>query len=216
MNTRADPAISATSRFGVDPPCVAEGPTPSGYYPPMGSPTSDATGNVSYGCAGVGHPIVPTPGLVGAWNFPQYGLADGTVPAGFVDGASTGVGNEERCLVVGPGTMTAYVRQVPTGTPGSFIVNAGLYHVEGAPGFEVLICDEWRAAIDCSSGGPGADIVFVVPNDGYCYHWVEISPDSPGRGAIFGVGFGGFTWVSGAAGSGKQFLRGHVTFSNVF
>jgi hypothetical protein len=199
MNTRADPAIAATYHFGVDPPCVSEGPTPSGYYPPNGGLNSDASGVVKYWAAGQAISIRPQPFYAGWYWYGGSGTfhaANDSVPSGFVDGPFGPLGNTVRICVVGPGTMTIHLRSGGGTMPDTQITEA----------IETPYVGYWRVL----AVPKGADYVLVVPDDGWCYHAYDISQ-------IWGIAaptmFGGFTWASGSAGSGKQFLRGHVTFA---
>ena len=162
-------------------PCQAEVPTPSGYYPDMGSPTSDAAGNVMYARPGLSYPTQPTPFYAGSWNFGVYSVADAGATNGRFDSAPGDVINSALCAVVGPGTMTIHTRK-GGGANGDGTFDAYLQHSVPGP-----VTHEFRL-----NQRAGIDLVFNIPDDGSCYHIVRLNFTGP-TGAP--TGFDGFDWV---------------------
>jgi hypothetical protein len=217
VNTRADPAISATSRFGPEGLPVCDGFTPTGFYPPIGvaggdpgpnQARADATGNVLYAGAGSGAPLVPTPYFVGAWGYPMWHVADSWSPLGWHDQSSSWYPNAACMPVIGGGTATIYLWGSPAGRG---MLKIDLIHPWPRP-----IPPDWTTgwvAIDAAT-----TFTVTVPgrSSGFCNHsmivtWYSLIDYS---GVI---GFGGFDWHSADQDSisgRKQFLRGHVTFAN--
>jgi hypothetical protein len=196
--------ITASNRLLSSVPEFCDEYTPSGYYPPMGSLWSDATGNVIYWDPGLGADWKPHPYFPGRWHFPWLNLADGSVPAGFVDGASADVSNVTRCLVVGPGTMTVYHRDPGVGNPPGTPTLRIMLLYPNPPGSDVIM-ENWYLGTDIVT-----DFEIVVPavggSRGPCYHWVDCIYG--GNGVI---GFGGFDWVSGKDDQEPiVYLRGHA------
>lgn len=152
--------------------------TPSGFYPAMGSFTSDATGNILYLRPGIAGAIVPTPGFVGSGHFPGFG------PGVYYLGDCTE--SSVRCVVVGDGQMVIRTVTGPAGAAGRTI-SATLRHDDGG-GFT----DEAQSGIL-----QGSTITFDISTHGgaQCTHWVDITDDGGPCGGT-GWGFAGFTWAA--------------------
>jgi hypothetical protein len=175
----------ALEMVGALPPGCPD-PTPTGSFWPMGSATSDATGNVAYLRAGIVGLVVPTPGFVGAWHFPQYGGGG----SGTVDYMGDCVGNVIRCLVIGPGTMTIKTR----------VYDGPIRHLDVALMHAVIVNGVVGEILDSldQTHHSGDDIVVVIPASEWCERWVEVSQtkDDP-SGCGSKIGFAGMEWVAG-------------------
>jgi hypothetical protein len=191
--------------------CEAEIPTPSGYYPPTGSQTSDADGNVCYFRAGLAIGTRPQPFYVGDFHFDNmqetdYDPPTPAVPTGWVDGPFGDSTNAVYCFVVGAGEITLHTKRIfANGGYGSRTYTAEVWHedteVPGGPWAPcqtrsgISVGTDTTLTIDpCGESDPTA-----ANPDGYCYHFVIMrtldpaSPGAPGHG-----GFAGFTWAAEA------------------
>jgi hypothetical protein len=151
-------------------PDVCANLTASGFYPALGSATSDATGNVWYGRPGLAGIEVPTPGAVGSWHFPIFGAG--------VDYAGDCTSSYVRILVVGEGHAEIRTAQYTAART----LTATLYHT--GP-----IADEVQEDIPA-----GSTISFDVSTHGgvNCAHWIDVTDDATVCGSKWG--FAGFEW----------------------
>ena len=152
--------------------------TADGEYPPLGGPTSDATGNVQYLRAGLAFPEIPTPGFEGHWHFPQYGAGG----SGTTDSAGDCTGSFVRFIVGGNGTATIHTA---TFSGQSRNLVARLQHRVGAE----IVTDETQ------TGETGDDFTFTVDTHAgvNCYHWIDVGDNGPACGSK--LGFAGAEWA---------------------
>ncbi len=203
--SEVESTITASSRM-IMRPCLSEGPTPSGFYPPLQNETSDATGVVMYVTAGIVASGVAVPYYLGHWWFFTPSHPDSSAPAGFVDGPLGDSWNTVAVAVVGPGTMTIYTRGWAGGESARFIqVNLYGYSTEN-PAHNPLY------PLSTQDPQVGPDITVVVPDDEFCFHVVYIfgASDPPNDGW---VGFGGVDWDTGDVARKFTAIGGHVTYS---
>lgn len=132
--------------------------TEAGTYGGNGSATTQAPGNLFYVKAGspAPWPTVPTTGHVGGWNFPDYAN----------DAAGDNAGNTAYVVVAGPGTLTITVADY-LGSAHSF--DALVKYESGGIGLQ-------HASLNLTGQSEGA-LVFEIPDDSHCFHWVEVGDD---------------------------------------
>jgi hypothetical protein len=215
--------VASGRAFGS--PCHEFDPTPAGYYPPLGSMTTDAQGVVYYTKPGnvppnapPGGTVVtgPTPGFTGnAWNYAllrQY-VAGTRNPAGFYDSARTAVNNSTYQCFVGDGKATIYAWASIGGgaaAPPSYY-DAYLYWLDrGSPG--------WRSETIGThiSAGPGTSYATLEVDcshalDAYrCVQWIYLTNFTASDGSWNnGVGFDGVDWAP--LDTGGAVVTGSVT-----
>lgn len=169
----------------VAPPELCPDPTPSGTFYPLGGAGNDSNpspgdGNLMYGSPGSAPPYVPTPGLIGDWNFPSWGAGG----IGTKDVAGDCVGNMIRLAVVGPGTVTFHTTaEAPHACP-------------------IVATRGHGGAVDATTDHTAGDdivVVLPVPSVDWCESWVAISDGGdPEVGCGGAWGFTGVEWVAGS------------------
>jgi hypothetical protein len=151
-------------------PDVCANLTASGFYPALGSATSDATGNVWYGRPGLAGPVVPTPFAVGSWHFPAFGAG--------VDFAGDCTSSYARILVVGEGQAEIHTAQYTA--PRT--LTATLKHSDGG-----IVEDQ---VIEDIAAGSTFTVDVSTHGNTICAHWIDVTDDGDTCGGKWG--FAGF------------------------
>jgi hypothetical protein len=154
--------------------------TEAGYYPPMGSETTAADGVIYYARPGTPAPFVPTPGHVGQWNFPVFGVGDGGSINGTVDTNISAL-NTVVVMVVGDGTLTFHTRDI---------------HARGATvtALDTLV----DPAVVLGSAPADTDLILEITGHDDCLSRIEFSTSGGsggGSGTENNTGFDGITWA---------------------
>jgi hypothetical protein len=157
--------------------------TTTGEFHPLGGSevTPNASGgNIFYLRPGLTYPEVPTPGFVGGWGFPLFGVGG----SGTTDFAGDCTQSLLRFVVSGNGTASVSTATYAASARG---LTARLHHRTGAE----VITDETQ------TGTTGDTFTFTVDTHAgvNCYHWIDVIDNGGTCGGKWG--FTGAEWTAG-------------------